>query len=54
MTEEEKKEAWKRGQDALARIMKYVSVEKIERLADKVEDKSFRESLQFKLFMKSL
>lgn len=54
MTEEEKKEAWKKGQDALARIMKYVPVSKIEKLAAKIEEKDFREGLQFKMFMKSL
>jgi hypothetical protein len=47
-------EIWKRGQDALARILKHVSVEKIEKLADKVEDKNFRSSLAYKAFINSL
>jgi hypothetical protein len=54
MTAEEQKEAWRRGQEALARIMKYVSVDKVEKLADKIEDKDFRTSIQFKMFMNSL
>jgi hypothetical protein len=47
-------EIWKRGQDALARILKHVPVEKIEKLADKVEDKDFRSSMKYKMFMNSL
>jgi len=54
MTEEQKREAWARGQNALATIMKYVKVEKIEALAKKVEDKSFRDSVAFKMFINSL
>lgn len=47
-------EIWKRGQDALSRILKHVSVDKIEKLADKIEDKDFRRSLKYKMFMNSL
>lgn len=54
MTEQEKKEAWERGQKVLERMMRFVSVDKLEKLADKIEDKEFRNSLQFKMFMNSL
>lgn len=54
MSPGEREEVWKRGQDALERILKLVPVEKIERLADKIEDKDFRDSFAFKQFMKSL
>lgn len=47
-------EIWKRGQDALERILKHVPVDKIEKLADRIDDKSFRNGFQFKAFMASL
>ena len=54
MTSEEAKIIWERGKNALERILKHVSVDKIEKLAGKIEDKEFRESFAFKQFMKSL
>lgn len=54
LTDREKEQMWQRGQDALARIMKYVSVKKIEALADKIEDADFRDSILFKQFLKTL
>lgn len=54
MSEGEKKAAWDRGKTVLARIMKYVSVEKLESLATKIEDPDFRQSMAFKMFMNSL
>lgn len=54
MTDEQKKLIWERGQHALAKILKYVSIDKVETLAAKVEQKEFRDSLQYKIFMRSL
>jgi hypothetical protein len=54
MSDEQKKQAWERGKKVLERMMRYVPVEKLEKLADKIEDKSFRNSLQYKMFMNSL
>ena len=54
LTDREREQMWQRGQDALARIMRHIKVEKIEALADKIEDKDFRESFAFKQFLKTL
>lgn len=54
MSDDQKKQAWERGKKVLERMMRYVPVEKLEKLADKIEDKSFRNSLQYKMFMNSL
>ncbi len=54
MTQEENAQIWARGQHALDRILRLVSIDKIEKLADKIEDKEFRESFAFKQFLKSL
>ena len=54
MAPEEKAQIWVRGQDALERILRLVSIDKIEKLATKIEDKEFRESFAFKQFLKSL
>jgi hypothetical protein len=54
MSPEEQKQIWERGKDALERILKHVSVDKVEKLAAKIEDKEFRESFAFKTFMKQL
>lgn len=56
LTEEEKeqKENWERGKNALFSIMQHVSVNKIERLAEKINDPEFRSSMYFKMFINTL
>ena len=52
--EQQQRENWERGKDALHRIMQHVTIEKIEALAAKIENPKFRDSLQFKIFMQTL
>ena len=54
MTDEEKKLIWERGKNVLEIMLKHVSIEKLEALGEKMKDKSFRESIPFKMFMKTL
>jgi hypothetical protein len=54
LTEQQQRESWERGKDALHRIMQHVKIEKIEALAAKVENPKFRNSMQFKIFMQTL
>jgi hypothetical protein len=53
-TEQIKKTDWQRGEDCLETIMKWVSIDKLEALAKKIDDKDFRKSMQYKLFISTL
>lgn len=53
-TQPQQKTNWERGKDALERIMKYISVEKLEKLATKVESKEFRSGYQYKIFINTI
>lgn len=54
MSDEEKKLIWERGKNVLEVMLTHISIDKLEALADRVKDKSFRESIQFKMFIKTL
>lgn len=45
---------WERGKDALEAILKWVPIEKVEKLSKKINDPAFRKSMQYKIFINSL
>lgn len=48
------KTEWERGKDALEVVLQYVDVSKVEKLAQKLKDPTFRQSMAFKMFIQSL
>jgi hypothetical protein len=54
ITDEQRERDWEKAKDLLWRIMRHVELEKLEKLTEKIETKSFREGVTYKMFMNSL